>query len=424
MREKKFAIKRICLLFLGGLLITAILFGTVNSLSAAEIRISEEPVSPAVDYNILLFRNLRLSLTGVIGLTYDDNINRSRDNAETGIYTTPRLRMGIDWPLTPNIHLGTSTSLGYRYYLSGDGRDRLIVSLIDDLATSIKADIHIGESRLRLSNRFSRSADDLEIGRITARDYVLNRNTFGARYTMPLTPVWIGILEASRRDTWTSTDEFEYHNNVRHMISLTTMWQMNPQFQAGPYISYEDVDYTSDTGAAAVANNDREVLEGGLGFLYRFAQYNASLEGNIGYQDMDIGRSIYATEQADGIAGRLAARFSSSPFTDHTLSVTHNRNQDIVSPFVNYSRETTYMYALASNIMRDLTLRGDIALVDIKESDFGEDAEIWRLGLGASYALGPQTTARVRYEHWDKSSDIAVREYNRNRVSVFLEYDF
>lgn len=395
--------------------------GLASSLSAAEIRISEEPISPAVDYNILLFENLRLSLTGIMALTWDDNINRSRDNAEEAVYTTPRIRLGIDWPLTPNVHFGTSVSAGYRYYISGDGKDRFIVSFIDDLATSVKLDVRVGDGNVRFSNRFSRTSDDLDIARTTARDYALNRNTFGIRYNVPLNPFWRLIASGSRRDTWTSTDEFKYHNNVRYLASLTTLWQVNPQLQLGPYVSYEDVDYTDSVNG--FSNNDRDTIEGGVGFFYLFPG-DASIEGNLGYQRLNINRSAFATEQGEGLAGRLALRFATSPFTDHILSITHNRNQDILNPFVNYSLETTYMYGIASRVMRNLTLRGDIAFVDIQESDFGEDGELLRLGLGASYILGPQTTARMRYEYWDKASDIALREYTRNRVSLFLEYDF
>jgi len=385
--------------------------------------ISEEPVSPVVDYNILLFENLRLSLTGVLGVTYDDNIYRSRDNEEDGVYTTPRLRVGIDWALSPYIHFGTSASFGYRYYLSGPGEDRFIVGFFDDLATSVKADIRLGEGTLRLSERFSRSSDDLDFGLTTDRDYVLNRNTFGARYSIPLTPVWSSNLSASRRDTWTSTDGFEYHDNVRYQAGLNTYWQLNPQLRLGPYGSYTDVDYADDRGAALVENNDRETIEGGLGFNYQFPA-GAVIEGNVGYQDLDIDSGPWATDQGRGVTGRIAANFATSRFTDHTLSVLHHRDQDIVSPYVNYSKETTYMYAVATTITRELQLRGDVALIDIDESDFGEDAEVWRLGVGSSYEIGPKTRARFRYEYWDKSSDFKSREYDRNRVSLFLEYDF
>ncbi len=430
MKQTIGSFRQVTLSIFCGVSVLAVGLGAFSSYAAdaaprptALLSISEAPISPTVDYNILMFDNLRLSFTGVVGLTYDDNINRSRDNARSGFYTTPRLRMGLDWPLTPNFHLGTSASVGYRYFFSGDGRDTWLIGLADDLSTYIKADFRLGQGVLRISDHYSRTLDDIDIGLTGARDYVLNRNLLAARYTMPLAPMWSASARISRRDTWTGTDEFEHHDNVRHLANLNLTWQVNPQLQVGPYFLYEDVDYTSATGSAPVANNDRETYEGGLNFLYRFPM-DASLEGSLGYQRMDIDRSAFATEQGRGFAGRLAARFATSEFTDHTLSVTHNRNNDIISPFVNYSLETTYMYAIASRLMRDLTLRGDIALIDVDESDFGEDAEIWRLGVGATYVLGPKTKARVRYEYWDKSSDIPIREYTRNRVSLFLEYDF
>ena len=417
------------------LLVALVFFGTLADLSAADIRrhkaeftISEEPVSPAVDYNILLFDNLRLSLVGIVGVSYDDNITSARRNRRSSFYTTPRLRLGIDWPLTPNIHLGTGISAGYRYYFSEYGENRFIVSFIDDLATSAKADIYVGRGVLRLSNRFVRNTDGLDIGRTASRDYILNRNTFGVSYRMPLAPVWSGIARVSRRDTWTDTSEFRYHNNVRYLGSLTVLWQLNPDVQVGPYVSYEDVNYTSARGSAPIANNDREAVEGGLTFLARPLP-RLLVEGNAGYQSINIGRSAFAVEQARGFTGRAAVRFASSEFTDHTLSITHDRNQDIVNPFVNYAQETTYMYGIASNIMRNLTVRGDIALVDIRESDFGENADLWRVGAGASYVLGPKVRARFRYEYWHKSSDMRAGSgtdysYHRNRASIFLEYDF
>jgi len=357
-------------------------------------------------------------LTGILQTTYDDNINTSDENEEDAVYTIPRLRVAMDWALTPHIQLGSAISVGYRYYLSGDGKDDIYVGFDDDLGTTLKADIILGEGVLRIADSYSRSTDNLEIaGRTDNDDYALNRNRFSMKYSVDPTPFWKLIAEIGRKDTWTSTKQYEYQNNVTQYGDIVGLWQMNKQFRVGPYVRYETVDYDKN-------NNDRKVPEAGMSFIYqREAGFRVS--GSLGYEQLEIEEGNGLEDETEGgVTGSIACSFATSEFTNHVFSFRHNRDQDILASQINYSEETTYKYAISSNIMPDVNINGDVALLDIKESDNGEKAKIWRVGLGTAYELGAQARIRLRYEFWDKNSDQDGSDYKRNRVSTYLEYDF
>ncbi|MFO7822280.1 MAG: outer membrane beta-barrel protein [Lentisphaeria bacterium] len=407
--------------------VTGLAFALCTSgLYATDITISEEPLAPRADYNLLLFENLRLDITGLFGVTYDDNINSSEDDEEEALYITPRLNVAIDWPVTPNIKIGSGLNLGYRYHLSGEGNDDFYMGIDGDLSTGIQADIRLGNGVLRVFEKYRRQADTLELaGGIDDDEYVLNRNTVGAHYRVPLNPSWHLKATVDHRNTWTNLDTFERHDNVRDRINVVTSWVVNPQLELGPYYEYEQTDYDID------ANNDRSSHEFGLSFLYR-TEGAVYFEGNLGYETMNIDESLLLTssgfrivdDEGKGLTGRIAAHYASSEFTDHVLSVTYDRDQDILNSNANYSAETRYMYAIATEIVPDLTLRGNIALLDINESDYGEQAKLWRLGAGTSYQIDKFNRIRFDYNFYDKNSDTTNRDFQRNRITVTFVHDF
>ena len=403
---------------LGAVAAAVAICGTAATSSSTTITLSEEPVAPAADYNFLLFRNLRLDMTGLFGVTYDDNINTSENNEEESLYVTPRLRLAIDWPITPNIKIGSGIDIGYRYHITGDGNNDFYAGLSGDLDTGIKADILLGEGVLRVYDNYQRNADTIEIGgRVQDDEYILNRNTIGAHYRVDLTPYWSFKATADHRNTWTNVDTFESHDNVRDRVHITTWWTVNPQLELGPYYQWQQIDY--DQGL----NNDRDSNEFGFSFLYRTpgAIY---FDGNLGYEILNIDSSPLANDETQGLVGRFAINYAYSEFTDMVLSVTHDHDQDILNTTVNYATETRYMYAIATEIMPDVTVRGNISLLDIDESDTGEQAKLWRFGLGTSFQIDEANQIRLSYTFYDKNSDTAGRDFRRNVFNITLVHDF
>lgn len=404
--------------------------------NATRIQISQDPVAPRADYNIRLFENLRLDFSGSMTLLYDDNINTSKDNEEEGWALIPRLRMALDWPVTPHIKIGSGMSVGFRKWISGDGDDNWILTEDGGISTGISADFFIGDGVLRLSNQFRRDADTLELLRTSESgdDYARNINVLSARYSVDLTPYISLIVKGTHENTWVSPDEYEYQDNVRNTFLINTPYRINRDLRLGPYVRWEHIEYEDSDELAWLPalgtfvpreKADRTTPEAGISFLYQPEDLLLTAEGSIGYEWMDVDEpDPRINDEEDGVTGDLAVHYPSSEFTTHTLRVSHGRKQAITSLFANYSKDTRYTYAISSNIMPDVTVNGDISYLDTRESDYGESADIYRIGVGTGYQFSRKLRGSVRYEYVTKDSDRETSEYDRNQVRLTLNYDF
>lgn len=398
--------------------VSCLVFVVAVRTQATEITISGDPIAPASHYNILLFENLRLSFTGIVDAAFDDNINASENDPEDGAWVRPRLRMAVDWPLTPYIHLGAGAEVGYKWYASGDGEDEFIASF-GGYDTSLKIDFLLGNTALlRVYDRFERDDDGLEdVSNGTDNDYDLNRNTLGARLTMPIRRQIELFAQVEHILTWADGDAYSYQDNQRIRFDVAGLWRMNKQFRIGPYIRYEQLDYDKKL------NNDWDLWGSGATFVYQ-RESGFTVQGSVGYDDQKIDRSATAEDQARGMTADVSVRFATSRTTSHTLFTEYDRDNDILPTNVNYSEEIRSGYSIASRVRPNLTLRGDIQYTWTDESDAGERSDLWRLGVGADWRFMLQAEARFRYEFLTKDSDQNGRSYDRNRFRITLLYDF
>ncbi|MFW6414499.1 MAG: outer membrane beta-barrel protein, partial [Verrucomicrobiota bacterium] len=345
----------------------------------------------------------------------------------------PRLRMALDWPVTPHIKIGSGMSVGFRKYFSGEGEDDWILTEDGGISTGINADFFIGEGVLRLSNEFRRDADTLELLRESGNDdYARNLNVFSARYSVDLTPYISLIVQGTQENTWVSPSRYEYQDNVRNTFHINTPYRINRALRLGPYVRWEHIDYEeSDNlrpfGVYLVPEEkaDRTTPEAGISFLYQPEDRLLTVEGSLGYEWMDVDETNpLVDDEEDGVTGNLTVHYPTSEFTTHSLSVSHGRKQAITSLFANYSEDTRYTYAIRSNIMSDVTVSGSLSYLNVRESDFGETADIYRAGVGTSYQFTRKLKGSARYEYVTKNSNQAGSDYDRNQVRLTMHYDF
>jgi hypothetical protein len=78
------------------------------------------------------------------------------------------------------------------------------------------------------------------------------------------------------------------------------------------------------------------------------------------------------------------------------------------------------------NIIRNTLLSTEFFFEDAEESGGFIGEHFQRLGGAATvgYQLTPHVTLGLRYQHTTKDSDVALRDYNQNRVSVDGTYSF
>ncbi len=389
---------------------------------ALSLDLLPENVAPAADYNIRV-GNLKLGLEGVLTTSYDDNITSAADNdaIKEGWSVTPALKLALDWPVSPYIHLGSGLAFGYRYYPNGEGEDNLFVAGAGgDLSAGMKVDFFVGNGVLRVSEKFAREVDTLESAvRDLPDDYVLTRNTIGARYQVDFSEYMRLIADYKHENAWTNKDDFEYQDHVRDGLNLVCLWAVNRQLRVGPYLRAESVNYTESL------HNDATSYEGGVGFTYQ-RPAGFVMDGSLGWEKLnfDLTNVPAATDEASEPTARLSVRMASSQFTSHTVSASYGPSHGTLSGPINFAMQAQLMYGITANIAETITLKGDVVYVDIKESDGGESSELVRVGLGGEYRLSERSKLDLRLERTDKSSDDDSREFDRNVLTLTYNYNF
>ena len=150
-----------------------------------------------------------------------------------------------------------------------------------------------------------------------------------------------------------------------------------------------------------------------------------------GYQWIDFDRNavdffgVLVPDQKDAddfyanilIGHRLNAVFS------HSLSAGHENQLGINSNYItlNYVRYTTTW-----NLIRRTLLSTEFFFEDADESGGFIDEHFHRLGgaITLGYQLTPHVTLGLRYQGTSKDSDVQLRDYTQNRVSLDGTYSF
>jgi outer membrane protein assembly factor BamA len=106
-----------------------------------------------------------------------------------------------------------------------------------------------------------------------------------------------------------------------------------------------------------------------------------------------------------------------------TLSAGHEHQLGINSNAIklNYVRHT-----VTWNILRNTLISTEFFYEDANESGGFIDEHLHRFGgaLTLGYQLTPHVTLGARYQYTQKDSDVVLRDYEQNRVSIDGTYSF
>jgi hypothetical protein len=110
-------------------------------------------------------------------------------------------------------------------------------------------------------------------------------------------------------------------------------------------------------------------------------------------------------------------------FIRQTLSAGHESQLGVNSNYIklNYIRHT-----VSWNVIRNTLLSTEFFYEDANESGGFIDEHLHRYGgaLTLGYQLTPHVTLGLRYQYTKKDSDVALRSYEQNRVSLDGTYSF
>ncbi len=376
--------------------------------------------APDEDYTIRI-RNLRLQLSVGLEAVYDDNSTLADSDENTAISLAPVVYCQVYWPLNPGFQIYSGLSLGYRWYLSGEedqNDEGFFVGGIDGaLHSQIGCDIRLGQDGLlTLSDEFFRDLDTFEGGKRGDRDYTLNRNLVNLQYRNEFDPYTSGTAKFTHTNQWADQSEFEVQDLYSDFLDLVVLRFLNPDLQAGPYARGGIIRYTEDL------HNDADEIEGGLALVYGTTERFVT-SGSVGYSrvSFDTENNPAADDEYSGWTTQWAIRYSNNEITTHRLVTSYGAEQGNLSADTNYAKEWLTQYTISVQVHEDVVLNGDLGYIDVRESDGGDNYDIYRAGIGVGLRLTRDTTLDARYvRDWRDSDDRTGGDYRRNSIILRL----
>ena len=323
------------------------------------------------------------------------------------------MRFGQSRSLTPSDWISGS---GYAWYLdhSNANTNGVLISPGSQLAF----DIFIGDFRINFHDRPSLQQDPIaELALSNVVDYGRFENTAGVSVLWDLNKAVL-TLGYDHYNYVSTTYDFDYLNRNAEVLSGTLQIRV-----------------TSTTGIgvesnAVFTNYDQNVLNDSTdysvgGFVETQMTNYLKLRVAGGYQWINFDNSGLVGDTSD------LADYYANVLISHQLNATikqtvaagHESQLGINSNYIvlNYIRHT-----VSWNIIRDTLLSTEFFYEDADESGGFITEHLHRFGgaITLGYQLTPHITLGARYQYTQKDSDVLLRDYRQNRVSIDGTYSF
>jgi hypothetical protein len=397
-----------------------------------------------IPYNLLL-GPVRFRVGASVGVEYNDNINYAEVNTQDDVIITPNLTLDMLWPITQLNTLRLDLGLGYSFYLdhSEDNTDFLLVAPKSQIAF----DIFIGDFRINLHDKMLLQQDPVQEGALSnVVDYGRFENTAGLSVLWDLNKLLLQVGYDHYNFIATNSD-FDYLNRNAEMVGGSAAFIVNPTITVGVEGNAVWTRYDNNDSSNVGQLNDSEDYSVG-GFVEASITNNLKVRAAGGYQWINFDQNFvtfffgpFALNFPDHkdladyyVNGLISHRINAQ--ISQTLSAGHENQLGINSNYItlNYVR-----HAVSWNILRNTLLTTEFFFEDAEESGGEVGANPFTIATGQragehfqrlggavtlGYQLTPHVTLGLRYQGTTKDSDVFLRDYNQNRVSVDGTYSF
>jgi hypothetical protein len=404
--------------------------------AASEAR--QEDVS-RIPYNLLL-GPVRFRVGASIGAEYNDNVNYAETNVQDDFIITPSLTLDAIWPVTQLNTLRLDLGIGYAFYL--DHSNYNTNGILIAPKSQIAFDIFVGDFRINIHDRMLLQQDPIQEGALSnVAKYGRFENTAGISVLWDLNKLLFQV-GYDHYNFVSTTSAFDYLDSNAEIVYGSAAFIVTPTITVGPEanavftrfdqsVLNDNTDYSAGGFVEArLTNNLRVRAAGGyqsIDFNKNFVLFPFGPFGLVPFPDHKNLEDYYV----NGLIGhRINAQLS------QTLSAGHENQLGIQSNYItlNYVRHT-----LTWNLIRNVLLSTEFFFEDGEESGGPLNATLFsvltgqpagehfqRIGgaITLGYQLTPHVTLGVRYQGTSKDSDVFLRDYNQNRVSIDGTYSF
>ena len=395
----------------------------------------QEDVS-RIPYNLLL-GPVRFRVGATVGVEYNDNVNYAETNEQDDFIVTPNLTLDMIWPITQLNTLRLDLGIGYSFYLDHSQYDTDTILIAPK--SQIAFDIFIGDFRVNLHDRMQLQQDPIQEGALSnVADYGRFENTAGVSVLWDLNKILVQ-LGYDHYNFVSTTNTFDYLDRNSEILSGSIALILTPTITVG---GEGNAVFTRFDKSNLNDNKDYSVG----GFIEAALTTNLKVRAAGGYQWIDFDHNFvtfafgpflfqfpdHKDLQDYYVNGLIGHRISAT--LSQTLSAGHENQLGVNSNYItlNYVRHT-----LTWNFIRNTLLSTEFFYEDAKESGgpvsffgggaFGSGGEHFhRIGgaITLGYQLTPHVTLGLRYQGTTKDSDVLLRDYNQNRISLDGTYSF
>src|ERR1700736_3527465 len=421
------------------LLIAISLLASVNVFAQDAVRPSlagqdaynarQEDVS-RIPYNLMV-GPVRMRVGATVGVEYNDNINYAEVNTQDDVIVTPNLTLDMIWPVTSLNTLRLDLGIGYSFYLdhSDNNTDYLLVAPKSQIAF----DIFVGDFRINLHDRMQLQQDPIQEGALSnVTNYGRFENTAGVSILWDLNKL---LLQAGydHYNFIATNSTFDYLDLNAEMVGGSAAFIVNPTITVGAEGNAVFTRYDNNTNGIGILNDNKDYSVGGFVEAALTSNLKARVAG--GYQWIDFDQNFVTfffgpfginfpdhQNLADYYVNGLISHRINAQITQ-TLSAGHENQLGVNS---NYITLNFVRHAVSWNILRNTLITTEFFFEDAEESGGVINESFQRIGgaVTIGYQLTPHLTLGVRYQGTNKDSDVFLRDYNQNRVSVDGTYSF
>jgi hypothetical protein len=390
-----------------------------------------------IPYNLLV-GPIRFRVSATMGLEYNDNINVAEVNTQDDFIFRPQVNFDALWPITQLNTLRFDIGLGYAIYATHSQYNTNGILLAP--GSQLAFDIFVSDFRINFHDRFSLEQDPIgEPGLSNVADYGRFQNTAGVSVLWDLNKAVV-TLGYDHYTFIATNQDFSYLDRNAEQLTGSVSFALTSTTGVGLEASYVFNRYDEN-----LLNDSNTFTAGGFVETQLSSYLKVRLAG--GYQGINFDNStvllgpyppgylpngasfVSYTDRGDlndYYVNLLISHRINSALTQR-LSFGHESQLGVNSNYItlNYVRHTA-----SWNIINKTLLSTEVFYEDADESggflNLGQGEHLHRYGgaLTLGYQLTRHVTLGARYQYTQKDSDVVLRDYRQNRVSLDGTYSF
>jgi len=372
-----------------------------------------------------------------VGLSYalefDDNVNASEVDPDSDIGNRFGINLSTLWPITERSRLGFGVGLSYLKYVQDSDQDRFDLSPDTALAYDLQA-------KDFLFTFYDRASYSQDVGSEPAvsgtTEYPQFENTAGLRISW-VPNEWVYSVGYSHNNFISSDEEFSEQSRSAEQLFGRVAYRFAPRTQAGIEATGALTDYTETNRESTTFSLgpfiDWQATEA-IRLTARGGYVYYSFETTAIYTNVPVfPTTVVTNNRSDTVSSYYVGLTAEHQLTRHiTHGVSAVRQiRAGVNEGGDYVQDNTVSYNLGWAFHRNIRASTSVSYIWGIESLFtleGEaDEEEFRqfdFGAALSWSITQKLTSDLGYTLTVRESNLPLRGYRRNLVSLGLRYRF